>query len=66
MPESDTLEGVIELAMSIETQALDLYSRASDRAKDEKSRLALTKIADEERTHLAQLGKLMNKLLLGE
>ncbi len=65
MPEWDTLEGVIELAMSIEAQAMDLYSRAADRTRNEKSKMALTKIADEERTHLVQLGKLMNQLLAG-
>ena len=53
---------VTEIAMSIEAQALDLYSRAAARATDERSRAALTKIADEERVHLKELGKLMESL----
>ena len=53
---------VTEIAMSIEAQALDLYSRAATHTTDERSREALTKIADEERVHLKELGKLMETL----
>jgi rubrerythrin len=45
--------------MSIEAQALDLYLRAADKSSDPQSKKVLIQIADEERTHLAQLGKLM-------
>jgi rhodanese-related sulfurtransferase/rubrerythrin len=49
---------IISMAMAIEAQALDLYQRASVEAKDEKSKKMLLQIADEERSHLMQLGKL--------
>jgi rubrerythrin len=53
---------VISLAMSIEAQALDLYQRAGDRADSADSREVLARIADEEREHLKQLGKLFETL----
>ena len=51
---------VISLAMAIEAQALDLYQRAADRAKTEENQNALLRIANEERAHLAQLGRLLD------
>lgn len=56
-------EDVVSLAMSIETQALDMYSRASQASSNEKSRTILMQIAKEERSHLAQLGELMEKII---
>jgi rubrerythrin len=53
---------VVSLAMSIEAQALDLYTRASRRGGDERSKAVLQKIAQEERSHLEQLGRLFNDL----
>lgn len=53
---------VISLAMSIEAQALDLYQRAAERAEGEQSRDILSRIADEEREHLKQLGRLFESL----
>ena len=50
------------MAMSIEAQALDLYQRAGDRSSDLQSQNVLRQIADEERTHLAQLGKLIESI----
>ncbi len=61
-PDLDSPEDVISLAMSIEAQALDLYTRASERGGDERSKAVLQKIAQEERTHLEQLGQLFNDL----
>lgn len=57
-PDLEVAEEVISLAMAIEAQALDLYQRASDRAKSSEAKKALTQIAKEERTHLELLGKL--------
>jgi rhodanese-related sulfurtransferase/rubrerythrin len=54
---------VTSLAMAIEAQAMDLYQRAADRAKTEESRVALLRIADEERSHIEQLGKLFQGLV---
>jgi sulfur-carrier protein adenylyltransferase/sulfurtransferase len=59
-PDWDSAVDVISLAMSIEAQALDLYTRASERSDDHRSKKALQKIAEEERVHLEQLGKLMD------
>ena len=61
-PDLESLEDMISLAMSIEAQALDLYMRASDKTSNPQSKKMLTQIADEERTHLAQLGKLMESI----
>ena len=58
-PDLESSEAVIELAMSIEAQALDLYFRASERVDHDESRKFLLQMADEERSHLVQLGYLM-------
>ena len=61
-PDLESMEDIIELAMSIEAQALDLYMRAADRTSNPQSKKMLTQIAEEERAHLAQLGKLMESI----
>ncbi len=53
---------VISLAMSIEAQALDLYQRVGARLTQPEARDIIHKIADEEKSHLASLGKLMDEL----
>ena len=63
MPSTDTVTEIIELAMSIEAQALDLYLRASEKARNEDGKKALMQIANEEKTHLARLGQLMEEIL---
>ena len=60
-PDWESAVDIISLAMSIEAQALDLYTRASERSEDPRSEEALKEIADEERVHLEQLGKLMDE-----
>jgi rubrerythrin len=47
--------------MAIEAQALDLYQRASEKAASEESSAALMQIAGEERAHIEQLGKLLER-----
>ena len=59
-PDWESAVDIISLAMSIEAQALDMYTRASERSVDPRSKDALKKIAEEERVHLKQLGKLMD------
>ena len=54
-------EGVLDLAMTIETQALDLYIQMAHSSQDEATRKILLKIAHEEREHLAALGRLMDE-----
>ena len=58
-PDLTSAIDVVSLAMSIEAQALDLYTRASEQAEDEDSRNILQAIAHEERTHLELLGQLL-------
>jgi rhodanese-related sulfurtransferase/rubrerythrin len=65
MPAYDTVADIIELAMSIEAQALDLYLRASEKAQNEAGKQALLQIANEEKTHLARLGELMEETIGG-
>jgi sulfur-carrier protein adenylyltransferase/sulfurtransferase len=60
-PDLESAVDIISLAMSIEAQALDLYTRASERSEDQRSKAVLKKIAQEERVHLEQLGKLMDE-----
>ncbi|MBF0495218.1 MAG: ferritin-like domain-containing protein [Deltaproteobacteria bacterium] len=55
-----TALGVLELAMMIEAQGLDLYLRYADRAQDAQVAELLLKIADEEKNHLTALGRLMD------
>ena len=61
-PDLEVTVDVISLAMAIETQALDLYQRSADRAETEANKNALMQIANEERSHLEQLGKLFESL----
>jgi rubrerythrin len=60
-PDWESAVDIISLAMSIEAQALDMYTRASERSEDPRSKEALKKIAEEERVHLELLGKLMDE-----
>jgi sulfur-carrier protein adenylyltransferase/sulfurtransferase len=61
-PDWNVPSDIVGLAMSIEAQALDLYTRAANRSKDEHSQKTLRKIAEEERVHLEHLAKLMDDL----
>ena len=65
-PDFSIPEEVLELAMSIEAQAMDMYSRAAKRAEDKTSREFLEKIAGEEKAHLQNLGDLIDNLNRGE
>ncbi|MCG8553072.1 MAG: sulfurtransferase [Desulfobacterales bacterium] len=61
-PDLNKETDVISLAMSIEAQALDLYQRVTSGIDDPDSRQVVQKIANEEKTHLQSLGKLMDTL----
>jgi len=50
---------VLEVAMMIETQALDLYLRFGLKTTQKPTREILYRIADEEKSHLSALGKLL-------
>lgn len=61
-PDLDSEIEVISLAMSIEAQALDLYQRVALKIENKESKAMVNKIANEEKAHLASLGKLMDAL----
>jgi rhodanese-related sulfurtransferase/rubrerythrin len=54
-----TVPGVIDVAMMIETQALDLYLRMAQESRRPETREVLFQIAEEEKAHLAALGRLL-------
>jgi rhodanese-related sulfurtransferase/rubrerythrin len=58
----DSPSEVVGLAMSIEAQALDLYHRAAENARDQACRDVLRQIAVEEQEHLKLLGELFEKM----
>ncbi|OBQ52711.1 rhodanese-like domain-containing protein [Halodesulfovibrio spirochaetisodalis] len=53
---------IIEFAMSVEGQAMDLYMRAADKAPSEAAKKALLQIASEEKAHLNSLAAVMDSL----
>jgi rubrerythrin len=58
-PLLDTVENLLNLAMMLEAQALDLYTRYAQKVEDVQSRSVLHEIAEEEKGHLATLGALV-------
>ncbi len=59
----ETVPEVLDLAMMLETQALDLYLRFADRCSQASTREVLFSIAGEEKAHLASLGRLLEEKL---
>jgi rubrerythrin len=55
----NTREDVLSIAMMLETQALDLYMRYSQKSIDDRSKSIFHDLAEEEKAHLASLGRLM-------
>ena len=62
-PLLNSARDVIDLAMMLETQGLDLYMRFAEKSEDAKTKKVLFKIADEEKAHLAALGRLLEEKL---
>jgi sulfur-carrier protein adenylyltransferase/sulfurtransferase len=60
-PFLESAEKVLELAVMVESQALDLYMRFADRSRHEPTRQVLFAIAQEEKGHLATLGNLLDQ-----
>ncbi|MEW6388379.1 MAG: rhodanese-like domain-containing protein [Thermodesulfobacteriota bacterium] len=52
---------VLELALMLETQALDLYLRLADKCADRQTQEVLHALATEEKGHLAALGRLLDQ-----
>jgi rubrerythrin len=50
---------LLSLAMMLETQAMDLYMRFAQQSKNETTQKVLHRVAEEEKFHLASLGKLI-------
>jgi rhodanese-related sulfurtransferase/rubrerythrin len=61
-PDWSKPSAAVGLAMSIEAQALDLYTRAASRSGDEQGQEALKRLAEEERSHLDRLADWMDRL----
>jgi len=57
----ETVGDVLNLAMMLEAQALDLYLRYSLRSEDPATRGVLHQLAEEEKTHLSLLGDILDK-----
>ncbi len=51
----------LELAMMLETQALDLYLRFAEKSREDQTKQVLFKLADEEKAHLKSLGRLLDE-----
>lgn len=64
-PYLDTAPHVLELAMMLETQALDLYLRLGRRCENPLARTILLAIAEEEKGHLASLGQTLSAKAAG-
>ena len=62
-PNLETSQSVLQLAMSFEAQAYDLYFRLQNRTKDSAKIEFFTKMAEEEQQHLKILSRELNKLL---
>lgn len=56
------LMDILEAAMAFEAQALDLYLRAQPRAANEEAGVVLRRLAEEEKRHLAVVGRMMERL----
>ncbi|MBW1643028.1 MAG: sulfurtransferase [Deltaproteobacteria bacterium] len=54
------IPGILNIAMTLEIQAFDLYSRYSQKATDKTTKDILYQIAQEEKAHLKSLGQLMD------
>lgn len=59
-PFLNDVSGYLDLAMMIETQALDLYLRMAADCQNEMTQEILFRIANEEKVHLGLLGKYLN------
>ena len=55
------MDDVLNIAMTLEGQALDLYLRYSFQSGDEKTKAVLYDISEEEKRHLRLLGEIKDK-----
>lgn len=62
----ENIEDIIYLGMMLETQAYDLYSRLSRKNQAPKLQQFYQDMADEEKIHLGQLSRALDKVLAGQ
>jgi rubrerythrin len=60
-PHMQTLLGALDIAMMLETQALDLYGRFAGKAEAAATKDFLRQVAQEEKVHLNMLGQLLEE-----
>jgi rhodanese-related sulfurtransferase/rubrerythrin len=60
-PYMQTLMGALDVAMMLETQALDLYGRFAEKAEVAATKDFLRQVAQEEKVHLNMLGQLLEQ-----
>jgi rhodanese-related sulfurtransferase/rubrerythrin len=60
-PYLNTVAGYLDIAMMIEIQALDLYLRMARESRNAQAKQVLIKIAEEEKAHLAILGRFIDE-----
>ncbi len=60
-PHMQTLLGALDIAMMLETQALDLYGRFAEKAEVAATKDFLLRVAQEEKVHLNLLGQLLEE-----
>ena len=62
-PRLKTETDLLELSLMLETQALDLYLRFAGKMEDRETKQVLFRLGDEEKAHLAALGRLLDETL---
>jgi len=62
-PDLESVVDIVSIALSIEGQALDLYARAAEDSNDDEGGHMLRQMADEEKTHMALLGDLLDEVI---
>ena len=62
----ESIEDIIQLGMMLETQAYDLYSRLARKNEQPKLQQFYQHMADEEKMHLGQLSRALDKVLAGQ
>jgi sulfur-carrier protein adenylyltransferase/sulfurtransferase len=63
-PRLNTETDILELSLMLETQALDLYLRFAGKMEDQETKKVLFRLGDEEKAHLAALGRLLDETSL--
>ncbi len=61
MPALKTAAGVLDFAMMLEAQAMDLYMRYAENSEDPGVKNILYQMANEEKAHLKSLGHILDK-----